>query len=155
MVFARTSDSHRNLCGQFESGSVKKQYLALVRGTFDYPLTTMLPISGKPDHGRYRLNFRSGKPAATSFYPVSYGKSATLVRAELHTGRTHQIRVHLKAFKHPLYQDFLYGEPCEDRRLSLFAAGLKFVHPVTGEPAVFEEPLSEFMVELCRETGII
>ena len=71
----------------------------------------------------------------------------TMLRVRLETGRTHQIRVHLKAIGHPIYADPLYGEAVPGRRLWLHAERLAFVHPVTGEALEFDSPVPEDLRE--------
>jgi RluA family pseudouridine synthase len=150
MVFAKNEKAHRMLSIQFEKGMVKKEYFAIVEGEFKYPVTCLLPISKVNYHGRYKINFKSGKSAQTSFFPEKILKDRTLVKAIPYTGRSHQIRVHLKALKHPLLQDFLYNRKIDDKRLSLQASSLSFVHPETGLEINFSVDLSDFMKNLLR-----
>jgi 23S rRNA pseudouridine1911/1915/1917 synthase len=110
LIFAKDARAHRYLNMKMERGEVKKTYTAVVKGQFKDPVTIMLPISEKNQKGRYKINFKSGRRALTSFYPMENGKDASLISAELLTGRTHQIRVHLRAHGFPLVQDWLYGE---------------------------------------------
>jgi len=151
MVFAKSQDAHRLLCSAFEKGDVKKEYFCIVKGAFTYAVTCMLPLSSKAQRGKYKINFKSGRKAVTSFYPVKIGKKCSLVKAELHTGRTHQVRVHLKALGHPLYQDFLYNEKTEDKRLTLFCYKLFFVNPYNNKCDTFSIELSDFMQQYCIE----
>ena len=109
IIFARNAKAHKFLCSQFENRLVKKTYLALTKGTI-HPQTLMLPI-GKGNHGKFKINFKSGKPAITTFIPLTMGDKGSLIEAMPLTGRTHQIRVHLKALKAPLYDDWLYNKP--------------------------------------------
>jgi RluA family pseudouridine synthase len=145
VVFAKNKQSHRELNAQFSSGLVYKRYCCLTSGIFPAAVTCMLPLSGRPQKGRYKVNFKSGKKAITSFYPVSYKKDKSLVEAEMYSGRTHQIRVHLKSLGHPLLQDFLYNQKTEDRRLTLFCYNLSFVNPYNHMRDIFSVPLSDFM----------
>lgn len=148
MVFAKDADSHRILNGQFEKHTVEKEYMAVVDGTKFKPLTVMLPVSQKNSHGRYKINFKSGKKAVTSFFPISENKGLSLVKAFPLTGRTHQIRIHLKSIRYPLTQDFLYNKKIEDKRLTLLCSSLKFKHPGTGEDLTFTAELTEFMKKI-------
>jgi len=155
IVFAKTAETHATLCGSFERSEVRKEYRAVVAGAFNCPVSVLLPISPKPNKGKYKINFKSGKTAVTTFYdPENFG-AGSLVKVIPLTGRTHQIRVHLKALKHPLYKDWLYNSSdnkkrCTDKRLTLFAKKLTFSHPVTRKEIIIEAELSEFMMETLR-----
>lgn len=153
LLLAKNAAAHRHLNMQMENGSVQKTYLAVVKGIFPHPVSLMLPIAVKNQKGRYRINFKSGRSARTSFIPVEYGSGASLVAAKLHTGRTHQIRVHLKAHGHPLVQDWLYGTKTEDRRLSLFAKNMKFID-IDGTHVILNAELSSFMTDTLKKIGI-
>ncbi len=146
IVFAKTAYCHKNLCMQFDSRTVIKQYIAITKGTLA-DQTLMLPIA-KGSHGKFKINFKSGKQAITMFQTLDSNESHSLVSARILTGRTHQIRVHLRALKAPLYQDWLYNEKIDDKRLSLFSYKLSFKHPITNEQLSFKAPLSDFMNDL-------
>ena len=153
MLCAKTPKMHAFLNKQFEQGRVKKEYLAVTEPHFDAAVTVMLPISPKIAHGKYKINFKSGKPARTSFIPLSYNDKASLVRALPHTGRTHQIRVHLRAHKYPLITDWVYNKQSEDRRLPLQSSKIEFEHPVLGMMSL-EAPLSDYMTEELEKYGL-
>lgn len=152
IMFARNEAAHKNLCLQFENRTVKKSYLAIAEGIFQ-DQTLMLPIA-KGNHGKFKINFKSGKEAVTTFQTIERKGNFSLVEANLLTGRTHQIRVHLKALKAPLYQDWLYNKHSEDRRLTLFAKKASFIHPATGKNVTVEAPLSDFMISTAEFLGI-
>jgi 23S rRNA pseudouridine1911/1915/1917 synthase len=82
-----------------------------------------------------------GRPAVTHFEAIREAAGHTMLRVRLETGRTHQIRVHLKAIGHPVYADPLYGEPVPGQRLWLHAESLAFVHPVIGKTLQFESQI--------------
>ena len=152
IIFAKNEKAHKFLCNQFENRLVKKTYLALTKGSV-LPQTLMLPIA-KGNHGKFKINFKSGKPAVTSFIPLKTDGNVSLVQATLYPGRTHQIRVHLKALKAPLYQDWLYNNPCDDRRLTLFAKKIAFTHPATNKEITLVAPLSDFMATKADLLGL-
>ena len=154
IVFAKTPEVHSALCGQFERGEAEKEYHAIVAGDFSGAVSVFLPISPKPGHGKYKVNFKSGKAAVTTFYVLERYETASLVKVIPLTGRTHQIRVHLRALKHPLYKDWLYSAPDSDRRLTLFAKKLSVVHPVSGKRLIIETELSEFMIGCLRQLRV-
>ena len=151
MLCAKNPQAHAFLNNQFEKGAVKKEYIAAVKGCFGGEVTIMLPIAPKIAHGKYKINFKSGKHAVTTFCPVKCHEDISIVRAVPLTGRTHQIRVHLKAHKHPLAADWVYNERTDERRLSLFARSISFTHP-NGAEMTLNAPVSGFMQEFMDMT---
>ena len=130
VVFAKTPAATRALSRQFAEHTVEREYLVGARGVF--PAGTHIcdePIGGK----------RAVTHVTTD---RAYGVHATRVRCRLQTGRTHQIRIHLKQLGHPVMGDRLHGVPdaLDPPRLALHAAVLAFVHPRTGVPVRFECP---------------
>ncbi|ADR18616.1 RluA family pseudouridine synthase [Calditerrivibrio nitroreducens] len=150
MVFAKNERSHRSLSIQFERSEVDKRYYAICKGVFPADLTCMLPISKVNYHGRYKINFKSGRKALTSFSVLDRFSDKTLIDVVPLTGRSHQIRVHLKALGYPLYYDFLYNEKREDKRLTLQAYYLRFRHPVKSTTMEFQSDISEFLREILK-----
>ncbi|HSN14265.1 MAG TPA: RluA family pseudouridine synthase [Anaeromyxobacteraceae bacterium] len=159
LVVARTAEALAALQGQFKGRTVEKTYLALCHGA--------LPERGRLDtfygrHPRDRKRFtgrvRGGRRAITEWVVRErFGDAATLVEVTLHTGRTHQIRVHLSEAGHPLLADESYGGRRREARLgaddavrraaeavgrqALHAWRLAFDHPVSGRRVAFEAPL--------------
>lgn len=151
LVVAKTDAAHGALAQQFQERTLKKIYIGLVFGT--------APLQGKMEGniGRHRTHRQKqavlalgGKPALTTFKRLksSAHPSVSLVEFHLHTGRTHQIRVHSAHAGHPILGDSVYGSP-QSRRLSetlglahqaLHAASLTFSHPTTGATLAFAAP---------------
>ena len=152
IVFAKNENSHRNLSMQFERSQVKKEYFAICKGLFPYDLTCMLPISEVNYHGKYKINFKSGRRSVTSFYILERLNNRTLLKVVPYTGRAHQIRVHLKALGYPLYQDFLYNNKIEDKRLTLQAYYLAFKHPLKGDLFEFKVDFTNFMKNFLKNS---
>jgi 23S rRNA pseudouridine1911/1915/1917 synthase len=157
LVVAKDDETHRSLVRQFAGRTVEKEYLALVLGVPARAAGEVdAPIGRDPVH-RQRMSVRAprGREARTSWRIEEHFDGAALLRVRLHTGRTHQIRVHLASLGHPLAGDPVYGgtrSPSSRRaearealrslaRPALHAARLAFTHPASGERLSFEAPL--------------
>ncbi|SFO97265.1 RluA family pseudouridine synthase [Hydrogenimonas thermophila] len=118
LLVSRNKESERRLKLMFESRNVKKSYLAWVRGKIDKPFKVNVPLKRNDDFSTIKLKVLvdpDGKDALTYFEPIEYDEihDATLIQAFPHTGRQHQIRVHLFHVKHPIIGDPIYGVPTE------------------------------------------
>jgi len=133
LVFARTPEANRALGDRFARHDVEREYVAVVAGELAGDQTIDRPIAGKR--------------AVTHVRVVERLAGATMIRARLETGRTHQIRLHLAGLGHPVLGDHQHGGETARRfaprppRMALHAAVLGFAHPRTGEPLRFESPL--------------
>jgi tRNA pseudouridine32 synthase/23S rRNA pseudouridine746 synthase len=136
MVFALTPNAQRHLGLQFEKRQVRKVYVARVwgrlepkTGTIDLPL-----IVDWPNRPRQMVDRERGRPAITDWRVVRYEEDATRVRLYPKTGRSHQLRVHMKEMGHPILGDPFYAEgPARDApRLMLHAESLRLRHPDGG-----------------------
>jgi 23S rRNA pseudouridine1911/1915/1917 synthase len=145
MVLARTHAAAEHLQRQFRAHSVSRRYLALALGDVEREVVVDRAI-GRPRPGARRAALCSGgRPARTTLRPLERLGAVTLVEADLGTGRTHQVRVHLSSLGHPVLGDAVYGagraDPVPVARLALHAAHLGFVHPTTGARLEFAAPL--------------
>ena len=132
------------------AGRVTKEYLAIVRGV-PRPRQgrILLPLARDPDDRRRMITSPIGASSETRYEVVSSASDTSLVRCELVTGRTHQIRVHLAARGWPIIGDRVYGEPHTDiPRQALHAWRIALPHPVTRQPLVIEAPLHEDIAQL-------
>ncbi len=162
MVVARTRSVMDALVHAIAAREVKRQYLALAQGRWSSEATREinLPIGRDPGN-RLRmavvnLSTQSGKLARTDVDLVANGTSGCLVKCTLHTGRTHQIRVHMSAIGHPLVADLVYGGALAagmDRQ-ALHAFRLAFAHPVTGKSLVFESALPSDFTQALSQWGL-
>jgi 23S rRNA pseudouridine1911/1915/1917 synthase len=153
MVVARNDAAHEHLAEQFRSRNVRKIYLALVHGKMPRDSGSVtLPISrDRRRRTRMTARERTGRHARTDWRVIARLDRCTLVEAVLHTGRTHQIRVHFAAIGHPVVGDTLYGAPRNLRagtrnlplleRNFLHAARIGFSHPSTGVWVEVRAPL--------------
>jgi len=140
IVVAKTVSALESLQEQFATRKVKKVYLASVRGVISEAKGLIdAPIGRDPAHPT-RMTIRpQGRTAQTEFHVLKRTEDSTLIMILLHTGRTHQIRVHLDYIGHPIIGDVVYGKPAE--RLLLHAWKIEFTHPATGKRVRFESPI--------------
>jgi 23S rRNA pseudouridine1911/1915/1917 synthase len=159
MAVAKNELSYSRMKNQFRNREVHKVYHAVAQGLLD-PLagTIDAAIGRHPGHEYKYAVTRAGKPSLTHYETVEAFRHASLLRVVLETGRTHQIRVHLSAMRHPIVGDTMYGgDPVLAERLGLIrqwlhAVELSFEHPRTGERI---ELTSEYSPDLVRALGIL
>ncbi len=150
MVMARGAAAQRALSKAFAAREVSKRYIAVVQGRPETPPqgwgTIDLPIIVDwPNRPLRIVDHRLGKPSLTRWRVLGQAEAGSCTRVELEpvTGRSHQLRVHLRELGHPILGDALYAPPdvqAQAERLLLHAWSLRFVHPVTGEELGFESP---------------
>ena len=131
LVVAKNDAAHQQLARQFAEREVKKIYLALVAGTFKRPRGTIDAAIGRHPVQRKKMtvDLRRGRAAKTEYRVLQSGGGVSLVECALHSGRTHQIRVHLQHLGHPIIGDALYGKKAGAPRQMLHAWKLGFIHP--------------------------
>ncbi|MDL1967275.1 MAG: RluA family pseudouridine synthase [Deltaproteobacteria bacterium] len=158
MVVAKNDAAHINLAAQFKSRKIKKLYLALVYGVVKSASgSILLPIGRHPsDRKKMSTVSRKSRSARTFWKVIERFNRATFLELDLKTGRTHQIRVHCTAIKHPIVGDLVYGGGKKTAknlsasvpRQMLHAWRLEFVHPLTEEAISFESPVPPDMEKL-------
>ncbi len=131
LVFARGVAMQRRLCEIFRERKVEKRYVAVVAGQVQPETGEVdLPVAADwPNRPLRKIDAETGKPSLTRYRVLAQGTDTTRVELEPVTGRTHQLRVHLKAIGHPILGDALYGDPERAPRLLLHALSLSFHHP--------------------------
>ena len=136
-------------CANLLSENVKKEYLAVVAGEYAGHGTINKPIV-RPDPGKtYRWVGDDGEYAVTHWQAIMSDGKRSLLKINLETGRTHQIRVHFASLGTPLAGDDMYGSiDKEIGRAALHCASLKFRHPITEEEMYFDAPLPRDMMQL-------
>ena len=168
LVVAKNEWVHEQLAEQFKRREVEKQYLALLYGRLEKKEGAIGVPLGRDPWARTRISTRSRRPrpALTRYkvihFPSGGGITFSYVRVVLHTGRTHQVRVHFQSIGHPVVGDETYGKPAYQKikteplgpavkgleRHFLHAAFLSFVHPESGRRVRFKSPLPGDLEEL-------
>ncbi|MGE0268983.1 MAG: RluA family pseudouridine synthase [Candidatus Omnitrophota bacterium] len=132
MLIAKDNITHTKLSKQFQKRTIKKQYVALVEGTVEFDEGVIdVPIAPHPkfkDKQTVRFD-DSAKEAKTFYKTLNRFEKSTLVALFPHTGRTHQLRVHMKYLGHPILGDEKYGKKSSFHRLALHAKSIGFNHP--------------------------
>ena len=165
VVIARTNEAHKKLVEEFQNREVQKMYVALLhgklkgeKGTIDLPVARDLRR-----RTRMTARRREGREARTDWRVKLRTDGFTFVEANLHTGRTHQIRVHFSTVGCPVVGDTVYGAPRQERvggqlmrpleRTFLHSARLSFEHPVSGKALSFRAPLPAELAEYAHTLG--
>lgn len=156
LLVAKNDQSQLALSRQLQERQMEKHYRALVEGNLredsgriDQPIAR-----SKKDRKKMAID-PEGRPSITDWTVLARGRNVTLLDVHILTGRTHQIRVHMKSIGHPVCGDPIYGSGrgAKVPRLMLHAYTLAFTHPRTGERMTFTAPLPEEFVQGLRGTG--
>lgn len=151
LMVAKNDMAHESLVNQLVNKTVTRKYTAVVHGLISHDDGTIDAPIGRDKKDRQSMTVtRDGKNAVTHFHVLERFQDFTLVECQLETGRTHQIRVHMKYIGFPLAGDPKYGprKTIDFNGQALHAGILGFDHPRTGEYVEFEAPLPEDMAEL-------
>jgi len=163
MVVAKTQLAYQRLVAALAAREVKREYRALVVGKLNVGGTIDQPIGRHPTQRTRMAVHPGGKPAVTHYRVLEKFRAHTLLRVNLESGRTHQIRVHMAHIRHPLFGDPVYGGRLQIPggaeealrqimrgfgRQALHAKRLGLVHPHSGKPMQWDAPLPDDMAEL-------
>ncbi|MNP05688.1 Ribosomal large subunit pseudouridine synthase D [compost metagenome] len=163
IVVAKNDNAHKKLSEQFKVHSIKREYIALVKGILKQDnLTINLPIGrNEKDRKKMGVTNKNSRNAVTHVDVIEryYNSNISLIKATLETGRTHQIRVHMTYMGHPLLGDEVYGKKDSNIKIKgqmLHAMTLGFIHPTTNKYVEFKvEPPSDFnnVIDKLRKKG--
>ena len=146
LLVAKNDKVHEILSEGFKTKTIKREYIALLKGVYPNNSAIIDAPIGRNEHNRLKMDVtdKNSKNAITHLRVLKRYKNYTLVSLRLETGRTHQIRVHMKYIGYPVYNDPVYtNDKCTEFGQFLHAKSLEFVHPITKENMYFEAPLPE------------
>ncbi|AWB10111.1 ribosomal large subunit pseudouridine synthase D [Thermodesulfobium acidiphilum] len=161
LIIAKSEKIMRQLSEQFKNRQVKKTYLALVHGDLNYKEGFIsMPIKRSKIHRQKMEVDLSGKVAFTEYSIIGKGtfenQTVSLLKVNIYTGRTHQIRVHMSYIGHPIVGDKKYStksfKNCPE--IALHALKIEFLHPVTKEVVSFQAPLPEDLQNFIKKCNI-
>ena len=147
LMVAKNDMAHRSLAAQLKAKTNQREYVALVHGVIKQEAGTIdAPIGRSRKDRKKQAIVSDGRHAVTHFKVLKRYRHYTLVSCRLETGRTHQIRVHMKSIGHPLAGDPLYGprKTLPGKGQYLHARELGFKHPRTGKQLLFTAPLPDY-----------
>lgn len=148
LVVAKTNEAHTALSAQLQDRTLSRQYYCIVHGNIKNDEGVIDAPVGRSENDRKKMTVtnKNSRSAVTNYYVEERFGNYTLVRCKLRTGRTHQIRVHMKYIGHPILGDKTYGVKKEEFNLKgqlLHAGKIGFIHPKTGEAVSFEARLPD------------
>lgn len=144
MVFAKTSKAASRLSEQIRNHTFKKEYMAVLCGKTPKKDILVDKLLKNPKTNTTVVS-EKGKEAILSYELIEYKNNYSLIKINLETGRSHQIRVQFSSRGYPLYGDQRYNKKAlPKQQIALFANRLEFIHPVTKEKLFFEEELPNF-----------
>lgn len=136
IIIAKTNEAHEKLVEMFQSKKMKKTYVAVCKGNFKNKSGRLENLIGRDPFDRKKMAVVeiNGKKAITNYEVIDEVQDFSLLKINIETGRTHQIRVHMKYLNHPILGDSTYGSPSKIiGRQMLHAYMLEFIHPITKE----------------------
>lgn len=158
LVVAKTDNAHKGLSDQFRNRTIKRKYIALVKGIVQLDNDRIdLPIARrKKDVTKMGISFTDErrKSAVTNYRVLKRFKDFTMLEVALETGRTHQIRVHLSDMGHPVMGDRMYGSGSGLNRQALHAKTLGFFHPAKNKFMEFDSEIPVDMQGLIKRGGV-
>lgn len=159
IICAKDDETHLKLVEMFANREVKKKYLAICNGSFSKENGLIDKPIGRDEKDRKKMSVKSksGKEALTEYNVLTSNLKYSLVDVTLHTGRTHQIRVHFSSLNHPIVGDETYGNKNEKIKANgqmLHSYYLEFLHPITKKNLSFTVLPDEYFFSILNKTGL-
>ncbi len=147
MLVAKTNKAHQILAQNFKDHSIKREYVALLKGILPHNKVKIDAPIGRDKNARKKMcvTAKNSKNAITNLEVIKRYQDYTLVRLNLETGRTHQIRVHMNYIGYPVFNDPVYGvHKLKEHGQFLHSKKIDFIHPITKEAMHFSSPLPDY-----------
>mgnify|MGYP001009556384 FL=1 len=158
IVIAKNDKVHAALTEMFQEKKIKKTYLAILKGKLNKSEGKVVTQIGRDKIDRKKMTViddaSKGKTAITNYRVISQNSLFTLVKVNIETGRTHQIRVHMRHLGYPILGDSVYGRKDNEKRQMLHAYRLEFLHPVTGNPMKFTGEIPEDFKKALKKSDL-
>ena len=158
IVIAKNDKVHTTLTEMFQEKKIRKTYLAILKGKLNKTEGKVVTQIGRDKNDRKKMtvidDITKGKNAITNYKVVSQNNLFTLVKVNIETGRTHQIRVHMRYLGYPILGDSVYGRKDNEKRQMLHAYKLEFLHPVTGHQMEFTGEIPEDFQKALKKSDL-
>ncbi len=158
IVIAKNDKVHTALTEMFQEKKIRKTYLAILKGKLNKSEGKIVTQIGRDKNDRKKMtvidDITKGKNAITNYKVVSQNNLFTLVKVNIETGRTHQIRVHMRHLGYPILGDSVYGRKDNEKRQMLHAYKLEFLHPVTGYQMEFTGEIPEDFQKALKKSDL-
>lgn len=156
ILVAKNNIAHAKLASMFTDKTISKTYLCIVKGNFspENSKGRIENLIGRDSRDRKKMAVveKNGKPAISNYSVVQQVEGYSLVEVNIETGRTHQIRVHMKSINHPILGDSVYGSPDKNiKRQLLHAYKLEFKNPIDNKDYIFTGELFEDFIEIAKK----
>ena len=158
IVIAKNDKVHTALTEMFQEKKIRKTYLAILKGKLNKTEGKVVTQIGRDKNDRKKMTViddaAKGKNAITNYRVISQNNLFTLVKVNIETGRTHQIRVHMRYLGYPILGDSVYGRKDNEKRQMLHAYKLEFLHPVTGHQMEFTGEIPEDFQKALKKSDL-
>ena len=158
IVIAKNDKVHTALTEMFQEKKIRKTYLAILKGKLNKSEGKVVTQIGRDKNDRKKMtvidDITKGKTAITNYRVISQNSLFTLVKVNIETGRTHQIRVHMRYLGYPILGDSVYGRKDNEKRQMLHAYKLEFLHPVTGRQMEFTGEIPEDFQKALKKSDL-
>ncbi len=157
IIVAKNNEAHIKLAEMFKEKTLEKTYICIAKGIFKEKQGRIENLIGRDTKERKRMAVveENGKKAISNYEVIDESKNHSLVKVDIETGRTHQIRVHMKYLNHPIIGDTTYGNSTDGvSRQILHAYRLKFNHPITQKEMIVIAPIPDDFKQAAKKVGL-